>query len=559
MKKRLFAAVIAVLLLALAACGIFPSGAGEETEPSSTGQTTPDTTMTTTAEPSTAPRETVTLKPEPADKKAPMLYPIYAKDGTVGLIDQNARVVAAPRFDSTQYILDVDSKARGVLAKLGREHWYFALDGTEKKLKLEADTLEPLPDCKTVIVHTIDPQNPYGMEDLAEWATPELIKYYEDNWEKTRDGLFDLSKNRYIIEPKDGRMINPNGSDRVYATLYNRIDWRNDKAKLISSDEYDLASGKIIKKNKKAERFEGYLPAPQWYYGYEEDNNMYTVYYDKDFLKLDIYFGSIIDFKYGNYGIAYMEDESDAEEDLDIYTLIDKTGNLSDIRTRRIERVGNCFVCWDGYWSSNGYSADYLLDSDANVVWSRKNGECLIPLEPYKRPGEVAGFKHYRYDNNGTDWEISVVFDRNDKVIKVFDSDGNLLQAGEHPSVWVQGYGEQSILLGKNNKWTWVDFSKFVDYPVSNENRHNIFIDMATDDFVHLTRYIGGSFLVYVEDFFLDYNGKKLKETPLSPFAKDARNSWMQYWTSTGYKWIETDTKTGYIDTQGNWFYVMPE
>ena len=520
--KRLFSALLAMSLLLIAACDF----ALPNREPAIR-----------------------TLSYEPVDKNAAMLYPTYSKDNKVGFINQKGEEIVAPRFDSTVYIKDINSKVHGVLAKSEREHWHFSLDGKETKLNIEADSIEALPDGQTLIVRTINPTPYEGMDGIVEGTTPEMIKYYDENYDKTRDGIFDLIGNKYVIEPKDGYMIYSSGNDKVSINVYNRIDWRHNKAKLISSDEYDLKSREFIEKSEEAKKFAGYHPVPQWYYKYDDYHN--TIYYDKNFNKLDIDIFQLIDFKMGNYGIVRVPGEKE-------YALIDKNGNFNDIRASDIRQVGNCFVVWNEYWNvENGFSADNLLDTSANVIWSTENGERIIPLEAYKLPGEIAGYTHYRYDRNGTDWAISVVLDKDGEVIKVFDGDGNELLAGEEPSVWRQGYGEESILLGKDNKWIWVDFSKFVD---PKTERQQIHIDMATNDFVHITRYtVKHPFLEYAEDFFLDYDGNKIKKTPLLPFTQAARNSWMNQWTSTGYIWIEYDDKRGYIDTKGEWFFVMQE
>ncbi len=202
--KRTSAAFLCLALAFLFACGRQNAPAQSTQGSSPVSEKDKTTSLASTEEPSaSAPNHPKAVMPPL--QGGPMLYSFEAsepykveevkdEDGSYtlilyyeGLVNQNGDVVVPPKYERTDYVYADDSKTCviGLIARRDKSFTYYTLDGKSKKLACEGLSIEVFQGGK------------YAVVGLAE----------DGRAQDYHDGLFDLEKNVYVVEPRAGQMI----------------------------------------------------------------------------------------------------------------------------------------------------------------------------------------------------------------------------------------------------------------------------------------------------------------------------------------------------------------
>lgn len=193
--RKLCAGLLAALLLGLCACG---RAGPEETEAGTTMPLTvvPQTTEVVTLPPNDPPSR---MNPE---LSGPILYVFYSKNlrempsgfagQSVGLINQDGELVAAPQYDIDgwpYYYLDENGHIEGFILSKGMNYYIYDLYGNCEKIAEKCYGVNMLRGGR------------YAILDLRQPAP-----FDPDGPPPAWDGIYDLREKKYIFAPEEGQV-----------------------------------------------------------------------------------------------------------------------------------------------------------------------------------------------------------------------------------------------------------------------------------------------------------------------------------------------------------------
>ena len=522
--RRIFAVLLCLIMLLLCACG--SSDVPSETTDLTTSETTTEI-VTTTEAPTTIPRTPndplAFMEPEQGGL---MLYTFQGKKShktrrghyedevylmyPIGLINQDGKLVCAPKYDDVIYLEDTNKRIVGLVASVEGSYTLYRLDGTSEKLICEGGYINP------------------NFHDSRY-----LVMSYGYRYEPPCDGLFDLDENRWILEPQEGQSISHNyAAGDMLKSIY-RYDADNE---LVAQWFFDFTDGTLQPLRIDKGRIGIYLPETGWY-GIVIGSEEYT-YYDKDWNLLPALEGYWLQ---GFYGMKYCTTYK--ARPTPYYTLVTREGKVEDIRFEgnRFENIDVGQNCILAHWIDPGKDwrdrRDALYDINLNLVCYAEPGERLLWLGS----GNVADV-------------VIIHFDVNRKIKAAYDYSAKPLQPSPAFRYWTDRapYFEATMLYTvQNGKWQIINVEHLTgSYSDIREMNENYFIAQIShcehEDDVPCR--LGD----HTEEYFaFDWNSK-----PYQGEFEIPRYSNFKGWDGAEYYWEEQPNKRGYIDQDGNWLFI---
>ena len=445
-------------------------------------------------------------------------YPVYP----IGLIDQDGKLVSAPVYHNAQYIYDeAGQRVTGLAAVKDREITIYALDGASRVLPVEGYRIEVFPGGRYAIVYTA--------EDFI-WTGGGSRE------DPLKEGIFDLTKDKYVIEPKEGQMIGYRTGGVALGYQYDTPDGTGNET---AQWAFFCADERVLDLPMGLGRIQDYYPETGWFGGMWMEGEWEQRVYDKDLQLIPSLTGWSIDyegFRGGEWCMIYNNSALPG-----VTTWVNREGVLSDRRGATNPDAG-----WQCYLVDGGV----LLDSSLNEAASSKNGESLVVLRA--TGGTDEGFLFLNADGSA-----KAAYDLAAKPMR--PSAG--FRCWHDFSYNVAEYGAYILYAAKDGQWTVLELGQF--QPKPREKSHEDGVPYANpvvmcEDYIVIETgvhwYEGGP-AVY-DTFAIDWQGNRLDDCPLEPFF-----GLLTYQTAgeqgPGYFWIaREDGKRGYINTKGEWLFV---
>ena len=518
--RRLAAILTGFALVLLVGCGEIIPAPGPSTEP-----TEPATTVFVPATIAYVPPTTAPWEPnDPPAKMEPkqggkMLYTFPGKvpyeiiedeEGEypqypLGLVNQDGKLVSPAIYHNVKYIYD-EAKQRfiGVIAIKDREFTLYQLNGDKKVLLCDGFDIHVYPGGRYATVRAAE----QGRVDC--WSA----------WEPQKDGIYDIMNDKYVVEPKDGLLINYSGGVAL-GYQHDSIDAQGDE---IAHWAFYCANENIIDLWGLG-RPQAYYPETGWF-------GNYTIY-DSDLqLILEDWCVDNSGFDGGEWCIlSRFTGESGM-------TWINHKGELAEERYKSIARLGACFLARNNYESG----PVSLYDPNLNLICTTEESEQLVWIGP---------------QTDGT--EAILLIDTNGIVKKAFDPNGKPTTINiQHWPLYTNAmYKEQ------NGNWRVLDLRPFYPIPMGDpyggDDPYAQAIVVCDDYVIVETGIYVSHYATNSKTFAVDWQGNPYPNCPLKPYFGQLD----QTYKSAGpqgrnYYWVETPTKRGYINTAGNWLFIDP-
>jgi len=461
----------------------------------------------------------------------PMLYTFEGRNGMLGLINQDGKLVAKPQFDFySQYVYNDTEQTRviGLIAARRNSdnfifYTYYNLDGTAKKLGCEGTWWHDfwaLPGGRYAVVN----------------SATSMIEF--------RYGLFDLEANAYIVEPEDGQWIDL--SKNAFA---------------VGQQCTIFETGQQITLPAGLGELQDYEPETQWFC-FQKDGVFR--WYDASFKHLPQFDDwHILPFK-GKYAPMYIDYYSysvrTAWTDRDGSIVLEKEGfALENVWEKGL-------YCFELY-SYNGGSHERnertptLLDPDLNPVFTGEPGDRLWTFD-----GPIKGY---------------MLLDKNLQVKASCDAYGKPLPVSDTAYILHTRYRYLCFTL-KDGVWRATPDLSAYRILLEQDYYHDGYVGSyyeakivdAYEDHVLIAGWQNRALEKQTEVpqrtiFAIDWEGSLYPDCPLEPFYDSIVIDEGEYppldpgyyWRTAGeqgpnYFWVELGGQRGYIDTAGNWLFI---
>jgi len=527
MKKLLSFALALALLLSLSACNRFTK--------------IKDDDMTATADALAATATDINAAPAPMEplQGGPMLYSFYGSEPyttrigeesgeeypvyPLGLVDRDGKLVSPPVYHNVQYIYDeAGRRVIGLTAVKDREIYIYELDGKHGKLPCEGYRIEVYPGGRYAAVYTAPDMQWHGGESA------------EDHM---REGLYDIRNGKYLVEPKDGQMLNYKQGGVVLGYQYS--------ADNISDGEqtaqwaYRLEDKSRMELPMSLGRVQDYYPETGWFGAMHMEGDWEQRVYDKDLKVIPALTGWSVDYAGFNGGQWCMIYNNKALPG--VHTWVDRAGNLSDKRYKDIYSSDG----WQCYFSGDNFDwikkTGVLFDTDLNEVCRTDSGERLAVLRTL----------------DGTD-QYFALLDAGKNIKAVYDLAAKPVARAPEQFRCLLDSDTGVLFRGYEGEWRVLDLKQFFPRHKPEHRGGEAYANAvaACGDFV----VVGTGVHWYeagapYEIFAVDWDGNRLDSCPLEPFfdALGYQNAGEQ---GPYYYWVELEGKRGYINTQGEWLFV---
>ena len=433
-------------------------------------------------------------------------YPVYP----IGLIDQNGELVSPPVYEEVKYIYAEDkAKVIGLIARKEQAFTLYTLDGESRELPCEGYDIVVYPGGKYATVETADYMNTNG---------------------DTRDGLFDLTNDRYVIEPKDGQLIQYYAGGLVFGYQYKTLSLDNDD--LTAQWAFSCADKSVLDLPLELGRVQEYYPEAGWF-GAMLLPQFQQRYYDKDLQPLNNLTGWNIypdGFNGGDYCMLYNNDDFP-----DLETWANRGGEIVDMQIKEdyIRNVAHCYVAGAsfGQWS-------VLYDANLKPIREAGADERFVVLWGWPLDSFVL---------IGSDGKITAAFDGNGKPF----AKSGALQSWDD---WDTG----TVYAVKDGNWRTLDLKAFAPAE-PDENGWEGYAAAAAicEDYVVLQAGWSTTYAAEVKDTFaIDWQGKPYPNCPLEPYYEQLSRGRDAGEQGSNYFWLELESKRGYVNTRGEWVFV---
>jgi len=479
-----------------------------------------------------------------------MLYTFKGRNGKLGFINQDGKVVAEPQYDDFRdHFFDQTGKRwMGLVVRKGLRYTIYYLDGRSIQFKEECHSFNVMEGGRYATVY---PWSPYSIGDC---------------------GIYDLQQGKYVIEPKKGQSVYwSNGAIVISRNKRNWVYGLKDGTMREIPGSSDL-SGSFY-----------YFPDVGWYSFY-----MNSVY-DKDVKEITALRGWSIgggwnNDLFSNSEYVMIDQYHRKESILDSYREYAFVNRKGEIIPNKYDYVD--FIIKNNnrgsYYLSTGTIGSFfqIVEKDGTVIWLDQNlkelgrakaGERLIHnVTPHNLLLDAKGNVVRALDDN-----FKTV--REDTIFRQYTDAGS-----DNPR-----QGDVLYRL-KDGKWTILDLGRFIpqdywgaspvvicdDYIIVCVEKPGSWDKIANTPTVSnmslsanakpsvqpmLSYYIPPD---VVEVFAVDWNGKRIKNCPLALYyegvAFDTPGSVLPDagWQGQNYHWVEANGRRGFVNTKGEWVFI---
>ncbi len=480
-----------------------------------------------------------------ADKKIepeqsrPMLYTYTGKNGKLGLINQNGKIIAAPQYDENHKDFFCDQSGKnimGIIVKKGQKQHIYYIDGKHVVCKEKCNELNVMDGGRYAYI--------------IPWSSYSLGDY----------GVYDLQTETYLLRPKRNQQVTWSHNKFVYK--------RGGQIWLFDADDH--TTRKIPGMSDYSSSFT-FLPQVGWYVFDGEkvfDSELKEITtLRKCTIHTNFKEGA---FTHGNYAIISISScDEDGVSTSEIAFVnrqgkIFRKGQYLDFYTYRDIHGEERYVqstMFDNYFQ--------VVEKDGTTVWLDQN------LNELARSKDDMLLNHNGEPHN-------ILMDKNGSVIRAVDQ--NFKTKMDNAVYRFYGYLDESETLYrlKDGKWKTLDLKQFLtcDYqkvtaPVYCEDYVIVCVDQPGEwkqPVVTNMQYspeIKPLLSIFiprevVSVFAVDWDGRPVKQCPLSPyfqgidFAMPESVFPKSHWQGGDYYWVANKTQRGYLNTKGEWLFVEP-
>jgi len=485
MKKIVALFVALGLVLALFGCAAV--------EPSSETPAAEEP-VTTTTPPPLPPREGAVMPPL---QGGPMLYMFNAAepygyfpseyDGSpwprfhIGLVNDMGEVVTEPRYTFARYAHDAYGRVIGVFAYIERKLTWYTLDGTATIKPFEVAWAESVLNGRYWIVRT----RGHGMGSFS----------IDDG---TRDGLYNVEEERFVIEPTDGLQL----------VGYSGVVFGAQR----ETESFDSAFLHSFRWNPEdGSRME--YPEGWHVQGYNSETGQYRMVERGE------------QFEYGSR-----------------IFFVDRDMNLLDIEDEigLGERRGNLWVLHNS-----------LLDSQRDVIHAAQVGQSFVNLYDRIRPGD-----------HGTGPGLVALMDNDRNILEAWCTQTgepfNMQAHGNGP--WISQDGWGGAYRAQNGAWQAIIPSRFLDIPPMEGGVAFIIAVTQAGAIIRVGREEQSRF-AETRAIAVDWYGNEADHPLLRFFDNENIWLSFRVAGEQGpnYFWVEHDGQRGFINTNGEWLFIHNE
>jgi len=522
MKKFLALSAVLALLLTLCACDWFSKI--KDNDNTTLAPTSADTTTTDTDTPPDSPSPMEPLQGGPMLYTFPGSgpykteiseydgdeYPVYP----LGLVNQGGKLVSPPVYHFVDYIYD-EAKAQviGLSAVKDREITIYELGGQSRVLPCEGYRIDVYPGGRYATIYT--------SQDFS-WTGAESVS------DPLREGIFDLQKNKFVVEPKVGQMIQYAAGGVALGYQYNSADATGNET---AQWAFKCADESILELPLSMGRVQQYFPETGWFGSITADYEQRV--YDKDLKLIPSMTGWSVDFEGFRGGAWCMIYNNHAFPG--VSTWVNRAGELSDKRVK-----GEIYTHFG--WQCFLVDGDKLFDADLNEIAAPKSGERLVKL----------------WNMGGADSGGFVLLDSAGNIKAAYDLAAQPMKASARFACWFNDETD-GVYASHNGQLFALDLTRFFPTP---KPAHKGGIPYARAiavcaDYAVITTGVhwweaGAAY----DTFAVDWQGKPMDDCPLQPFYAllDGRTAGEQ---GPLYYWVEQEGgQRGYINTSGEWLFI---
>lgn len=434
-------------------------------------------------------------------------YPVYP----IGLIDQSGKLVSPPVYENTQYIYDqAGLRVTGLVAQKEQAFTLYQLSGEAKTLSCQGYRIVVYPGGKYATVQTLDSQ---GGSEVC-------------------DGLFDLANDRYVMEPKDGQLIQYRAGDVALGYQYKTKNLDNEN--MAAQWAFRCADESVIDLPLSLGRVQEYYPETGWF-GAMLLPEYRTQYYDKDLKLLTGLTGWSIypeGFIGGAYCRLYNNNDFPGVE-----TWANRQGEVADLQVEEayIQNVAQCYIAgpYFGNWSA-------LYDANAQKIRKAGEGEHFAIL----------------WSEQSRHLDSFLLLDSAGKIAAAFDGYGKpFAKTGAFQS-WHALDGAFVYAL-TDGDWRALNLKSLAPEPdAAGREGHAIPLALNGDYAVVQTGWAETSMFIADDIIAVDWQGKPYANCPLEPYFGSLKSYANAGEQGPGYFWVELGGKRGYVDTKGAWVFM---
>jgi len=524
MKMRTLLALLLalVLLLSLGACDWFTKITDDDDK---------TTAATTTADSKDVPP--LSGSPMEPLQGGPMLYTFYGSkpyrteiseyDGEeypiypIGLIDRDGKLVSPAVYHNADYIYDeAGQRVTGLAAVKGREITIYQLDGKSRVLPCEGWRIDVFPGGRYAVVYTADFTGQFGGNDYTD---------------PLREGIYDLQKNKFAVEPKEGQMIQYAAGGLALGYQHDTPDATGDET---AQWAFKCEDESIVELPFSLGRVQQYFPETGWFGAMWMQGEWEQRVYDKDLNIIPALTGWSVDYMGFNGGEWCLLYNNSAFPD--VTTWVNRKGELSDKRVKGIYPND-----WQCYLIESGGSTT-LLDTDLNEVVKTRAGEELVALLAMGDSARSDGF---------------ALVDADGAIKAAYGLDAKPMQVPAAFRCWFNDAtnGVYSSLGGQLRALDLAQFQPKAQAEDRDAEPYARAIAVSEGYVVVETGVHWYDASVEYNTYAVDWDGEFVDDCPLQPFFG------LLSWRTAGeqgpyYYWIETPSQRGYINTKGEWLFV---
>lgn len=434
-------------------------------------------------------------------------YPIYP----IGLINQDGKLVSPAIYHRVDYFYD-EGRQRiiGVVAQLDNETTIYWLNGESRVLPCESYRATVCPGGRYAIIEAARPTYLFG----------------DSAWDPQKDGLYDIKKNQYVIEPKLGQLIQYACGGVVLGYQYNHRETPGDTlGEQTAQWIFYCADERVVDFSTLGDRVQEYYPETGWFGG--------TIpVFDSDLQRIPL--TENWSMESGRSGGFNCGEWCRISRYPNYNSWINRKGEMSDKQYASVSRNGTCYLVTNDI---EFYSEHILLDANLEEVCREGEGEKMIVL------GD--GFL--------------LVNKANMQVKKAFDSDGKPFPKTDSFQCWAGGSAAYAV---QNGQWSLLNLAQFFPEPKDGHEGAWPFANaiIVCEDYLvvrtGVTWETEDGTIIY-DTFAIDWQGNKVQNCPLEPYFDQL---YSDYNTASpqgpSYYWVEIPTRRGYISTSGTWLFI---
>jgi hypothetical protein len=517
MKKLLTATLTLALALTLWGCEFF--GGGETT-----------TTAQTTGANET-PTSPAAMEPL---QGGPMLYTFYGSEAyttetsdydgeeypvyPLGLIDREGKRVSAPVYHKAEYVYDESGRqVIGLIAVKDREFTLYQLDGESRALPCDGYRID------------VYPGGRYATVRAAEYGG----LFSENADEPLKDGLYDIENGRWVIEPKDGQMIQYCAGGVALGYQYDSGDATGDE---VAQWAFSCADESVRELPMKLGRVQEYYPETGWFGAMWTEGEWENRYYDRDLKLLPQLTGWSVSpegFSGGAYAKLYNNSSFP-----DVETWVNRQGKIVELQHESIFFAGKCYLAGNqDLWQEKQGA---LLDAGLNELFKTGPDEHFAVLWRQNQTDGIDGV--LLLDSGGA---VKAAFDENGKPF----ADTGAFRCWVEPDI-----GNVTAFALQSGKWRVLDLMQYS--PQAGSEPYVRALALCEEYIVVEAGDQWYSAEAQRDTFAVNWEGGKIDDCPLEPFFSriGGQTAGEQ---GFNYFWVEQeDGKRGYINLKGEWLFI---